>query len=269
MTPAERRTLITEIVLARERVSVEALSKRLAISRETVRRDLSALDRTGAVRKVHGGAVSADSSRGAGLDGAAIEGPFERRMAHGSATKRAIGRAAAALLKPGDSVFVDTGSTTLRFAEALAGVPGLTVITNSAAIAALAERGDGARVYSIGGEYRRGGQESVGAMAVQQISQLRAAHAFLTVGSLDASGVADFDLQEAQVARAMVECAGAVTVLADATKFDARAVFPVAALDAVARVVTDRAPRALRATLRSAGVELVLAPGARDATDRA
>ena len=263
MTPAERRDLIAEMVLSRERVSVEELAERLTISREIVRRDLSALDRTGAVRKVHGGAVSGRSVRPPPPDGhASAEGPFERRMTQNSGAKRAIGRAAAGLLRPGDSVFIDTGSTTLRFAEALVEVPGLTVITNSAAIASLAGRGDGARVYLIGGEYRRDGQESVGAMAVQQIGQLRAAHAFLTVGSVDARGVADFDLQEAQIARAMIERAEAVTVLADASKFEARAVFPVASLGALTRLVTDRLPGALRPALASADVRVVLASAA-------
>lgn len=264
MTPAERRALIVEIVQSRERVTVERLSARLGVSRETVRRDLGALDRTGAVRKVHGGAVAGAPPRhGARDDPAFVEGPFERRMVEHPAAKRAIGLAAAALLRPGDSLFIDTGSTTLRFAEALGGVARLTVITNSAAIAELAGRGDGARIYLVGGEYRRGGQESVGAMAVQQIGQLRAAHAFLTVGSLDASGIADYDLQEAQIARAMIERAGAVTVLADAAKFDARAVFPVAPLTGLARVVTDALPSSLRPALTSAGVEIVVAAGAR------
>ena len=257
MTPADRRALIVGIVDAGARASVEELAARLGISRETVRRDLGVLDRDGALRKVHGGAVPAGPRAAAGL--AVREGPFERRVTENAGAKRAIARAAAALLRPGDSVFVDTGSTTLALGETLARAEALTVITNSAAIANLAERGRGARVYLIGGEYRRGGQESVGDMAVEQIRRLRAAHAFLTVGSLDAAGAADFDLQEAQVARAMVERADAVTVLADATKFEARAVFPVVALEGLARLVTDRLPEALREPLERAGVVPVLA----------
>lgn len=269
MTPGERRALIIRIVGAGARVSVEELAARLGTSRETVRRDLGALDREGALRKVHGGAVPIAPRRAAGFaDPAALEGPFERRVTENAEAKRAIARAAVALLRPGDSVFVDTGSTTLALGEALARAEALTVITNSAAIARLAERGSGARVYLIGGEYRRGGQESVGDMAVEQIRRLRAAHAFLTVGSLDAAGAADFDLQEAQVARAMVERADAVTVLADATKFEARAVFPVVALEGLARLVTDRLPEALRGALEGAGVAPVVAPaGAGEAVE--
>ncbi len=181
MTPEARRDGIVEIVNRDGKASVEALADSLDASRETIRRDLTELDRQGLLRKVHGGATAAEPS---GFEKA--EGALAARMTQNLTRKRAIARKAAGLLKPGDSLFIDTGSTTLIFAEELPQIAGLTVITNSAAIAALAIKAEDSRVFLIGGEYRRGGQESVGDMAVRQIGEFRAAYAFLTVAAYGA-----------------------------------------------------------------------------------
>lgn len=124
-----------------ERVSVEDLATETGASRETIRRDLTQLDRAGLLRKVHGGAIRASAAAAAPSLNPVVEGPFHARMEQNVAAKRAIARTAAALLRPGDSLFVDTGSTTLYFAEALEGLKSLTVITNSGVVAGLAAQG--------------------------------------------------------------------------------------------------------------------------------
>ena len=144
----------------------------LAASRETIRRDLATLDGRGLARRVHGGALSREDG------GAPVEGPFAARRLENVEAKRAVARAAAATLGPGDSLFVDTGTTTLHFADELARVEGLTVVTNSAAIAERAGRARGSTVYLLGGEFRPEARETVGAMTLAQIGELRAAHAF-------------------------------------------------------------------------------------------
>src|SRR5262249_60877124 len=115
--------------------------------------------------------------------------------------------------------FVDTGTTTLWFAEELASSTGLTVITNSAAIAALSSRGTSSSTFLIGGEYRADGTENLGPLAIEQIGHFHAIHAVLAVGSIETVGVLDFDGREADVARAMIAQARSVTVLAGASKF--------------------------------------------------
>ncbi|MGV1794380.1 DeoR/GlpR family DNA-binding transcription regulator [Rhizobium sp. A37_96] len=180
-------------------------------------------------------------------------------MTENLAAKRAIAKAAAALLKPGDSLFIDTGSTTLMFAEELPALQGLTVITNSAAIAALAAKGEESRVFLIGGEFRRGGQECVGDMAVQHIGQFRAMHAFLTVAAVAATGYMDHDLQEAQIARAMSRQAGKVTILADSSKMDRVGVFEIVPASASSRLIADSIPSNLARQLTAAGVEIIIA----------
>lgn len=253
MIPEDRRQEIVNLIQAGQKTSVEWLAERLDASRETIRRDLADLDRRGLLRKVHGGAVIVEP----GVLTALQEGPLHARMTLNVPAKRAIARAAAALFRPGDSLFIDTGSTTLIFAEALASVPGLTVITNSATIAAQAAKSPESRVFQLGGEFRRGGQECVGEMTVQQVGQFRAAHAVLTVAAVAEIGFMDHDFQEAQVARAMVKQAASVTVLADGSKMGGSAVFEVGQLDIADRIVADAVPESLARLLRATGVEII------------
>ncbi|WP_420003881.1 DeoR/GlpR family DNA-binding transcription regulator [Arenibacterium sp. LLYu02] len=259
MKPNKRHQAILLRLDQQDRVSVEDLAALTGASRETIRRDLTQMDRAGLLRKVHGGAIRANAAGGGQPLVPVAEGPFHARMEQNVAAKRAIARKAVSILRPGDSLFVDTGSTTLYFAEALFEVKSLTVITNSGVIAALAAQGEGASVYQIGGEFRAGGQESLGAMALQQIAEMRAAHVVLTVGSVDASGVMDFDLQEAQVAKAMIARAAQVTVLADHSKFLNPAVFPVADLSQITRIVADAVPQGFTEIAAAQGVELLIA----------
>jgi DeoR family glycerol-3-phosphate regulon repressor len=261
MTPEERRQRIVSVVRDRERVSVDALAGMLDASRETIRRDLSELDALGWLRKHHGGASAVEPA----LSEALREGPFRERMRDALPAKRAIARTAISLFQPGDSLFIDTGTTTLVFAEELARARELTIITNSTKIAALAGRGEGNQVFLLGGRYRDDGGESLGPIAVDQARRFHAMHAVLTVGALDAAGIMDFDPEEAEIARVMTEQARDVTVLADSGKFGRSALFKVATLEAVTRLVTDAAPpRETEAALREAGVKTVLAGNRED-----
>ena len=243
MNPAARRAAILTLSRDGARLEVEALAAALDASRETIRRDLAALDREGLLRRVHGGAVVP-----------LAEGPFHDRMREGVAAKRAIARHMASLLRPGDSVFIDTGSTTLALAEEMASCKGLIVITNSADIASLCQKGEGARVILLGGEFRGPGRETLGPMAVAQIGQLRAGRALLTVAGLSERGAFDIDAHEAEVARAMVAQAEEVVILADGSKMGRAGVFEVCPMASIGRIVCDTIPGTLRAVAEGSGV---------------
>lgn len=257
MRPQERRQAIVRLVARHGEIGVDRLATELVVSRETIRRDLVALDELGRVQKFHGGAklrLVAPAETGG-------EGPFARRMVENLAAKRRIARAAASLLAPGDSLFIDTGTTTILFAEAIAGLSDLTVITNSIRIASLVADGGDNKVYLLGGAFSRDASETVGAMAVEQIARFRARHAFLTVGAVDSIGILDFDEAETEIARAMIGCVERVTVLADASKFERRGLFRVAGWNRIDRLVSDAAPPApLASAIDAAGkAELIVA----------
>lgn len=238
MRPHERHEEIIRLVTRHGEMSVDRLADDLQVSKETIRRDLVGLDDQGRLQKFHGGA-KLRSIAATELGG---EGPFAARMAENLAAKRQIAKAAASLLSPGDSLFIDTGTTTLLFAEAIAGLSGLTVITNSTRIASIVAAGSDNKVFLIGGAFSLDASETVGSLAVEQIARIRARHAFLTVGAIDSTGLFDFDEAETQIARAIIERVESVTVLADASKFNKRGIFEVAGWDRVDRLVSNSPP---------------------------
>jgi len=253
--PIDRHDRILALLALSGELSVDGLADELGVSRETVRRDLAYMDAEGKLRRFHGGARAI-----AAAPAMEKEWPFLQRMAQNAAAKRRVAEAAGRLFQAEDSLFIDTGSTTVAFAEALVAVPSLVTITNSPRIAATLAANSSHKVFLIGGAYGADAGESLGPLALEQIGKFRAGHAVLTVGAIDATCVMDFDLQEAEVAKAMIERADRVTVLADASKFDRRAVFEVATLDRIHTLVTDRAPSdAMAKAFAAAGIELIVA----------
>lgn len=256
----DRRERILALLREHRRVSVDRLSADFATSPETIRRDLAELARLGLVRKFHGGAslpepAAADTPR------EAEEGSFQLRLTQAMAEKRAIALRAARLFRPGETLFIDTGSTTLAFAEALVSVPKLTVITNAIGIAqAVAAKGQSCRAFLLGGEIDAELRETLGALVLEQIRRFHTAHVVLTVGAITPQGIFDFSVEETEVARAMIGQAARLTVLADSSKFGRTGLFQVAPLARLERLVTDRAPQgAVAEALAEAGVDVIVA----------
>jgi DeoR family glycerol-3-phosphate regulon repressor len=237
------------------KVRVDELAELLDTSRETVRRDLALLSEQGLVRKVHGGAVNAQTAR---------ESPLGDRRVSARAEKIAIARTAAQLFREGDSLLIDSGSTTTYFAEALGKAGIFTVITNSTLVAnELWTAPFRSEVYLLGGRYFGDGYELLGPLVVEQIQRVHADHAVLTIGAIDPNGkFMDFNADEAYIARAMIASARRVTVLADSSKLSQYALFQVCDASQIHRLVTDRPPElAAGNALGAAGVEVIIADG--------
>jgi DeoR family glycerol-3-phosphate regulon repressor len=256
MKPEERRKRIAELVRESTRASVEDLAGLLSTSRETVRRDLAVLSEQGVVRKIHGGAVPAQT---------AFENPLKVRYATARREKMALAAKAAEQFRDGDSLLIDAGTTTALFAAALSEVGSFTVITNSVLVAQELRQGPRpSEVFLLGGRYFADGQEVLGSLVVEQLKRVQADHAVLTVGAVDPAGRAlDFNAEEAAIARAMMAAARQTTILADNSKLGRHALFEVCGPADIARFVTDsEPPQSILGALRAAGVELLVAePG--------
>lgn len=252
----DRRERILDILRQTQRVSVDVLSEQLDASRETIRRDLTDLAIRGLVRKFHGGATLPEVPHVE----EATEGSFQFRIGEHVEQKRAIARAAVKLFAPGDTLFVDTGSTTVVFAEELGKIAGLTVITNSVLVAqAIARGAGGSRVFLLGGEFNDEVSETLGSLVIEQIQNFHAKHVILTIGAITAGGILDFSMAETEVARAMIEQASEVTVLADSSKVSKAGLFQVCPLRSIDRLVIDLAPTgAIGEALADAGVEVIV-----------
>ena len=251
--PAGRQTKIINILRQQNRVSVHELAKSLSISRETVRRDLTALAKVGKVQKFHGGALLPLSNS---------EGPFGERMRAHVTEKARITTEAVKLISPGETILIDTGSTTLYFAEKLAEIPNLTVITNSSEIAStISLSSKQSQVFLLGGLFNAGNRQTVGNLVVSQMRFFRAHHAILTIGAINAiTGLMDFNIEEAQIDQAMIEQAESVTILADNSKFGRIASFKVCGLDRVTNLVCDKVPsEKINSALKEAKVNVICA----------
>lgn len=249
--PSIRQARIVELVSQQSAVTVEGLAADFNISPETIRRDLSILADAGQIRKVHGGARAAQLQE---------EGPFKDRMNKNTLAKRVIAEKVARLVSPRQTIFLDTGSTTLICAEVLARIDGLKVITNSCRIASTFAKGSGgADVYLLGGQYRGDNAQSVGAITVEEVARYNADCAIITVSALDTCGAMDFSHEEAQVARAMIAASSRVAVVADSTKFNQRTVFNVCELSQIDTLVVDAAPteERLAEAIAAAEIEVV------------
>ena len=241
--------------LAREgRVSVTELARAHDVTVETIRRDLTVLDRAGALRKIHGGALPAP------VLAAPETGVLQREQDHAEAKAR-IARAALAALDPheGAALLIDSGTTTGAFARLLPEHLDLTVLTNSVLIAAALAARPGCRVHIIGGLVRGLTQAAVGPEALAQLAPLRADIAVMGSNGLTARhGLSTPDPDEAAVKRAMVASAHRVVALVDASKIGQEHLVSFADADDVDLLVTDATITGhLAARLTDSGTEVI------------
>ncbi|MDX6805993.1 DeoR/GlpR family DNA-binding transcription regulator [Terrihabitans rhizophilus] len=259
--PAQvRRGQILEIATRNGFVSVSGIAETLGVSEMTVRRDLEALQEQGLVDRTFGGAVRREVYE-------AEEPAFDRRRRdHGSA-KAAIARAAAALVKPRETVGVDVGTTALALAEELTSRADLRLFTNN--LRAAMQLGSGrSPVYVPGGQVRDVEMSIVGAAAVAQLRTYFLDRVFIGVSGITEKGLYDYSVEDTEVKRTFIEQAEAVVVLCDSSKFDRRSLAFVGALDEVDVLITDKAPPPhLAAALEAAKVQIIVA-GAAPAADR-
>ena len=251
MLAEQRRDVILDILAERGSVSVNELFRRLAVSHETIRRDITRLARENRLRKTHGGALSLDS----------VEPAFTERMGVNIEGKRAIGRLAAGLVPDGASVIIDSGTSTLCLAEALRSHRRLTVYTNDIHVAGrLAARNDN-RVLLLGGEIQGTEGATMGRDTTAMLDNYFADFSFIGVGALTARpSLMDYSREAAELRARMIVSARQGVLLAEHTKFNRIAPVRVANLEKASHLVVDEKPKgALAKALRSLAAELLVA----------
>ncbi len=248
---AEIRRLLHDHMSA----SVADLSDWLSVSAETIRRDLRRMAERGEVLKMHGAAA---------LPHAVGEAPFERRMRENAHGKRAIARRAAEAIEDGDSLMLDTGTTTSYLARELLHKRGLTVVTNSCDIARTLSTVTGNTVHIAGGELQGDNGAAFGNSTIAFVQRFNVRHAIITAGALDAAaGVNDYNLAEAEFAATVLSRGERTVVITDHSKFGKSALVNVCGFDALDCLVTDAPPpRDLARALAAAGVAVEIADAA-------
>jgi DeoR/GlpR family transcriptional regulator of sugar metabolism len=250
MLTAERRQYILERLRHEGKVVASELSVALEVSEDTIRRDLRELAEAGQLQRVHGGALP----RSPGI------ASYEVRQTHATSAKAAIAHAAVQLMRDGQVIMLDGGTTTLQVAQQIPRSLRATVVTNSPPIAEVLADHPCAELVLIGGRLFKQSRVVVGAAATEAIRSVRADLCVLGVCSLHPEvGISVTDLEEAHTKRAMVAVSAEVVALADGEKLGTIAPYLVGPIHELTHLVTEReVPEAVLAPYRQQGVIVVV-----------
>ncbi len=250
-----RRKAILDLVAQRGFITVRELCDQFGVSPATIRQDLRQLDLTGKLERMHGGAISPDK--------AIYEPNTYQKEIRNRRQKEAIARAALARIRTGDTLALDTGTTTFELAKLMPGIGGLTVVTYDLQIAAWLESNTDATVILAGGQVRRNFHCTAGQSVIETISRLHVDKTFTAANGLSAAhGLSTPNVDMANIKSALVACAEQVILLCDSSKLGHDAFVSFAPLNSIDVLITDPdADPALLEEIRNLGVTVQLAPG--------
>jgi DeoR/GlpR family transcriptional regulator of sugar metabolism len=228
---SQRKQHILDVLRQEGQVIAKALSQQLGLSEDTIRRDLRELAREGLLQRVHGGALPASP---------AVTNYAGRERLSPEA-KASIGRAAAAMVQPGQVIILDGGTTTLQLARHLPGDLEVTVVTHSPSIAVELVSHPRAEVVLIGGKLFKHSVVAVGAAAIEAIGRIHADLYFMGVtGIHPEAGCTTGDLEEAHIKRALSHAAAETIVLVSAEKLNAASPYGITPMAEISGIVVER-----------------------------
>lgn len=248
----ERRVAIMERLNKSGQVDVTSLSQELGVSEVTIRNDLSRLEQKHMLVRARGGAFK--------VDRVGVDFSIADKMEHHYEEKKKIGQAAAALVKDGDTIILDSGTTTLEISKNLAEMQELTVITNALNIASQLAENKNTNIIVPGGFLRKNSLSLVGTTAEDSFKNYFCDKLFLAVDGFNTiHGLSTPNVEEAHLNRTMIEIAKEIIVVADSSKFNRRSFAFIAAVSAVDIVVTDTGitPED-KANLENSGIRVIV-----------
>lgn len=248
----ERRSLIIEKLEAQGQLDVVSLSKELAVSEVTIRNDLNWLEQKNMLIRARGGAIKAER--------VGVEISLSEKNKLHYQEKLRIGKAAAGLIKSGDTIILDSGTTTLEINNHLAGIESLTVITNALNIANKLVEHEHVNVIVPGGFLRKNSLSLVGNPAEESFKNYFCDKLFLAVdGFSTLHGLSTPNVEEAHLNRIMISIAKQIIVVTDSSKFQKRSFAFIAPISDIDIVITDTGiPEEDKKRLESAGVQVIL-----------
>ncbi len=237
--------------------SVNELAAELKVSDMTVRRYLDRLEERELIKRTHGGAFAGQEM---------MEVDFRIRETVHREEKEAIGRAAFAIIQPGESVFIDAGTTPAFLASAINDAKRITVVTNSLVVAHTLENRANVQCILLGGTVHGATHSTVGQIADESLGQFRFNRAFMGTSAIDmTAGLSQGTFEEIPVKRKAARQSSQVVVLADSSKFDKQVTFLFMSLDQVHAIITDTGIKPeIAEAIREKGIELITAEIAAD-----
>jgi DeoR/GlpR family transcriptional regulator of sugar metabolism len=251
----ERRALIMKMLEKENEVSVTALSKSLGISEVTIRKDLTLLQSRKLLVRTRGGAIRRP------IENLSEDTAIGKKRMFNFREKERIGQLAASLIKNGDHIMFDSGTTTMEIAKNLDRFTDLTILTNSVHIAEELLRYKRFTVIVLGGHLRINSHSTIGPLALQMLSHFTNYKLFLGVDSFSFDkGISTPSMEEAMLNQAMISQANEVIAVFDSSKFNKRSFCHIANAEQIHAIVTDKGLPAGSATkLREKNIKLYLA----------
>ncbi|MCP1308785.1 DeoR/GlpR family DNA-binding transcription regulator [Paenibacillus tyrfis] len=248
----ERQQKIADYVQTRERASVQELAQQFQVSESTVRRDLKILEESSQLRRTHGGAVALVNDNS--------EPPFMEKEDSYRVQKEAIAKAAAAMIQEGDTIVLDSGTTTYYLAKELKAFKQLTVVTNSVMAAQELLTHPGVDLVLTGGSLRHETLAMVGPLTEKALKAVYVDKAFLATNGLDpVIGLTTPNILEASAKQSILRSAKQVILLADHSKFGKVSFAKVAELPEIDHWITDDGlPDNAREELEAAGLSVTV-----------
>ena len=252
MSRTFRQPEILEIARRTGKVTVDGLADHFDVTLQTIRRDLTELADSGALARVHGGAVMPSGTMNIG---------YEERRGLNDAAKLAIARACAAAIPEDASIFLNIGTSTEAVARELRQHRNIMVVTNNINVANILISNPDCEIIVAGGTLRRSDGGLIGNLTVQTIRQFKFDVAVIGCSAMDHDGdLLDFDIHEVSVSQTIIEQARKTFLVADHSKFQRRAPARIASLAAIDTVFTDeRLPGDLPALCNDWGTKIVVA----------
>lgn len=228
----ERQQQLVQLFEKNGRMTIAEICERTNISEATARRDLNSLAQEGKIQRFYGGAVL--------IQKAAPEEPVLRRTYEQQDEKERIGKAAAALVNDGETVFLGSGTTVLQVAHHLAGRP-LTVITNALPVINLLADSPGVALIALGGQFRASERSFIGHITEQALQELRADKVIIGIRAISLEhGLTNDYLPETMTDRTIIRIGQKVMIVADHTKFGRVSTVHVAPVDQIHTIITDQ-----------------------------
>lgn len=255
MLQKERQNKIIELLKQEKTVKIKDLAKKFGVSIITIRRDFEILAEAGTIKKIYGGAMLPETAHTE-----PVQPFFSARIERNHRQKRQIACAAAALVRDGDTIVLDIGTTCLEVAKQLKKRSGITVLTNSLPV--LWElAGTDLTVYSLGGLLRGSELSLSGSVAMNSLNDFCVNKAFIGVGGITLeNGLTNHDRDNAKLCSAIIHRADQTILVADSTKFNRNAFAVIGPLECVDTIITDNGiSQEYADKIQQCGVQLILA----------
>lgn len=251
MFAEERQKKISELLKEQSSLKVSSLTEIFNVSESTIRRDLQEMDEKGLLTRTHGGAVS--------NQGTSFEPSFKDKKIEGHHEKVTIAKIASSMIEDGDTIMLDSGTTTLEIAKHIQANK-VTVITNSIDIAAVLSNNENVDLIVTGGNMRFTTRAMVGYITENVLKNFRVDKAFIGANGISIEeGITTPNFIEAQTKKAMMNVANKVIIVADSSKFNKVCFSVISPIRAVSSIITSGdLPQETLKNFEDAGVEIIL-----------